>query len=120
MVQLHLGTNQITNLPNLEKMTQLKQLGLSDNSLGPFFQEQPDYNFPPTLESLNLAQNQLTVCPLLSNLRATITFVCLFFKFTFYFIFNFRLFFILLFNIAISLILPFIYFMLMIVIVGYK
>lgn len=75
LIQLHLGSNMVTSLPNLEGLTQLRQLGLSENQLGPFFEAHPDYNFPTTLQTLNLAQNQITVCPRLPNLIASITFL---------------------------------------------
>jgi hypothetical protein len=70
---LHLASCVVTAFPDLTTHTELIQISLPDNNLNDFFASNPDYRFPPNLESINLSANQLTITPHLANTLTSIT-----------------------------------------------
>ena len=74
--QFHISSSEVQALPDLAHLTAIKQISLSDNNLDEFFAKNPDYSFPPNLDTINLSQCRLTVAPSFTNALSSLTSVC--------------------------------------------
>eukprot|EP00026_Physarum_polycephalum_P008965 Phypoly_transcript_09072.p1 GENE.Phypoly_transcript_09072~~Phypoly_transcript_09072.p1 ORF type:complete len:443 (+),score=47.84 Phypoly_transcript_09072:13-1341(+) len=71
--QFHLSSCAIETLPKIDHLAEIKQISLSDNNLDEFFAKNPDYPFPPKLDTINLSQCRLTRAPNFVNALTNLT-----------------------------------------------